>query len=67
MRELESPLIQRDGFLFKQGVFKEFKKLMDDGRPVRNHKSFNILTFADILYICRFRPAKNGEKFVSIN
>jgi hypothetical protein len=32
----ESPLLQRRGYILKQGVFMQFKKLMDTGVPVRN-------------------------------
>lgn len=30
----ESPLIQREGFIQDQGVFKEFMKLIEAGIPV---------------------------------
>lgn len=30
----ESPLLQREGFIEHQGVFMQFKKLMDAGIPV---------------------------------
>jgi isopenicillin N synthase-like dioxygenase len=36
----ESPLIQREGFVLKQGVFKEFKKLIDAGVPVPTNKEW---------------------------
>ena len=32
----ESPLLQREGYVLKQGVFMQFQKLMDAGVPVRN-------------------------------
>ena len=32
--DVESPLIQREGFVQKEGVFMQFKKLIDAGLPV---------------------------------
>jgi hypothetical protein len=32
----DSPLIQREGCIEEQGVYKEFKRLMDAGVPVRD-------------------------------
>lgn len=36
----ESPLIQREGFVLKQGIFMQFKNLMDSGRPVPTNKEW---------------------------
>ncbi|CZR64271.1 related to leucoanthocyanidin dioxygenase [Phialocephala subalpina] len=36
----ESPLIQREGFVMKQGVFMQFKKLIDAGVPVPTNKEW---------------------------
>jgi len=37
---VESPLIQREGVIAKQGVFKEFMKLMEAGVPVPTNKEW---------------------------
>lgn len=36
----DSPLIQREGFVLKQGVFMQFKKLIDAGVPVPTNKEW---------------------------
>ncbi|KAF8857022.1 Clavaminate synthase-like protein [Acephala macrosclerotiorum] len=36
----ESPLIQREGFVMKQGLFMQFKKLIDAGVPVPTNKEW---------------------------
>ncbi|KAJ5033596.1 uncharacterized protein L3040_008708 [Drepanopeziza brunnea f. sp. 'multigermtubi'] len=36
----ESPLIQREGFILEQGVFMQFKKLIDSGIPVPTNKEW---------------------------
>ncbi|OWP04495.1 hypothetical protein B2J93_1354 [Marssonina coronariae] len=36
----ESPLIQREGFVLSQGVFMQFKNLMDSGIPVPTSKEW---------------------------
>ncbi|TVY18374.1 hypothetical protein LARI1_G003944 [Lachnellula arida] len=37
---MESPLLQREGFVLKQGVFTQFKKLIDSGLPVPTNKEW---------------------------
>ncbi|KAJ9144205.1 Clavaminate synthase-like protein [Pleurostoma richardsiae] len=37
---LESPLIQREGLILEQGVFREYKALMDAGLPVPTNKEW---------------------------
>lgn len=37
---VESPLIQREGFVLKQGVFQQFQKLIDAGIPVPTNKEW---------------------------
>ncbi|TVY49244.1 hypothetical protein LOCC1_G000810 [Lachnellula occidentalis] len=37
---MESPLIQREGFVLKQGVFTQFKKLIFSGLPVPTNKEW---------------------------
>jgi len=37
---MESPLIQREGFVLSQGIFQNFKKLMDAGVPVPTNKEW---------------------------
>ncbi|KAH7369763.1 hypothetical protein BKA65DRAFT_544490 [Rhexocercosporidium sp. MPI-PUGE-AT-0058] len=36
----ESPLIQREGFVLKQGIFMQFKNLIDSGLPVPTNKEW---------------------------
>ncbi|KAH6721204.1 hypothetical protein BKA61DRAFT_153200 [Leptodontidium sp. MPI-SDFR-AT-0119] len=36
----ESPLIQREGFVLKQGIFMQFKNLIDSGLPVPTNKDW---------------------------
>jgi len=36
----ESPLLQREGFILRPGVFMQFKKLMDSGVPVPTNKEW---------------------------
>ncbi|KUJ14690.1 Clavaminate synthase-like protein [Mollisia scopiformis] len=36
----ESPLIQREGFVLKQGIFMQFQRLMDAGIPVPTNKEW---------------------------
>ena len=55
----ESPLIQREGCVEEQGVYREFKKVMDLGFPV----SVTVSTSdTEMLTIYRSRPMRNGEK-----
>jgi hypothetical protein len=37
---MESPLLQREGFVLSQGIFKEFKALLDSGVPVPTNKEW---------------------------
>lgn len=37
---IESPLLQRDGFVLTQGVFQEYKRLLDAGLPVPTSKEW---------------------------
>lgn len=37
---VESPLLQREGMVLEQGVFREFKKLIDAGAPVPTNKEW---------------------------
>lgn len=37
---VESPLIQREGFVMSQGVFSEYKRLLDAGAPVPTNKEW---------------------------
>lgn len=37
---IESPLIQREGFVLRPGVFMQFKKLIDSGVPVPTNKEW---------------------------
>ena len=37
---VESPLLQREGFVEEQGVFREYKRLMDAGVPVPTNKEW---------------------------
>lgn len=37
---MQSPLLQREGLVLDQGVFKEFKMLMDQGVPVPTNKEW---------------------------
>lgn len=44
----ESPLLQREGFILKQGVFMQFKKLIDAGLPVGYSFNFFILSLTNL-------------------
>ncbi|KAK5115224.1 hypothetical protein LTR85_009982 [Meristemomyces frigidus] len=37
---VQSPLLQREGFVLEQGVFKQYKKLIDAGVPVPTNKQW---------------------------
>ena len=37
---VESPLLQREGFVEEQGVFREYKRLIDAGVPVPTNKEW---------------------------
>lgn len=37
---VQSPLLQREGFVLEQGVFRQYKKLMDAGVPVPTNKQW---------------------------
>ncbi|KAK3723620.1 hypothetical protein LTR37_001501 [Vermiconidia calcicola] len=37
---VESPMIQREGFVLEQGVFREYKRLIDAGVPVPTNKEW---------------------------
>jgi hypothetical protein len=40
---VESPLLQREGLVEEQGVFREYKKLMDSGSVVPTNKQWQVL------------------------
>ncbi|EMC95879.1 hypothetical protein BAUCODRAFT_139931 [Baudoinia panamericana UAMH 10762] len=40
MPAVESPLLQREGFVMEQGVFQQYKKLIDAGIPVPTNKQW---------------------------
>jgi len=35
---VESPLLQREGFVLEQGIFQQYKRLLDQGVPVPTNK-----------------------------
>ena len=37
---VESPLLQREGFVLEQGIFQQYKRLMDAGVPVPTNKQW---------------------------
>ena len=37
---MDSPLLQREGFVMSQGVFQEYKRLLDGGLPVPTNKEW---------------------------
>jgi len=37
---MESPLLQREGFMLEQGVFQQYKRLIDAGVPVPTNKQW---------------------------
>lgn len=43
----ESPLIQREGCIEEQGVYKEFKRLMDAGVPVPTNQQWREIQIAE--------------------
>lgn len=43
---MQSPLIQREGFVLEQGVFKEYKALLDAGLPVPTNKEWREVQIA---------------------
>ncbi len=45
---LESPLLQREGFVLDQGVFKEYKAVMDLGLPVPTNKEWRELQVSTV-------------------
>ncbi|WVQ84258.1 hypothetical protein IAT38_006410 [Cryptococcus sp. DSM 104549] len=58
---LESPLIQREGCVEEQGVYKEFKTVMDSGIPVPTNKQWREAQVASI------RDVTVAQKEVLIN
>jgi hypothetical protein len=44
---VESPLIQRDGCIESQGVFAEFKRVMELGVPVPTNKEWREIQIAE--------------------
>lgn len=42
-----SPLIQREGCIESQGVYKEFKRLMDLGVPIPTNKQWREIQIAE--------------------
>lgn len=43
----ESPLIQREGCIEEQGVYKEFKNIMDQGVPVPTNRQWREIQIAE--------------------
>jgi hypothetical protein len=43
-----SPLIQREGCIEEQGVYKEFRRLMDAGVPVPTNKQWREIQVSTI-------------------
>lgn len=61
MKSADSPVLQREGCIEEQGVYKEFKTIMDSGIPVPANKQWREAQIASM------RDVTTPQKEVIVN